>query len=154
MTTMGDRLIFAAAFAGALQAERKGGFVDDKEANPDGYDAWLARTAVAAAEAAVAAVEALYIADEAIGMLEEVAQDTANPEMAAAAHERWTELDCIHHAIEEYRMGDSEGGMACAYACDGVCGGHPECMTCDNNDDDDGADIILVAKGRLGQSDA
>jgi hypothetical protein len=154
---MDDKLIFAAAFAGALQAERKHAFEVTVEDDPDGHDEWLMRTSVVAAVAAVETVDALYIAYRAINQLEVVAQDTAHPEQAAVAHERWVALDWIHHAIEAYREGfeDEDEVEDCEYACDGTCGNSHECMTCEG---DDRAKITqsvaLIKKMRDGQHDA
>lgn len=97
-----EKWIFASAFAGALQEQRKKPFEGDSEDDPMGYDAWLARTAVEAARIASEAAGALRTADIAIGLLEAVAEDTTQPERAAAAHEKWVELDTVHHSIQEY----------------------------------------------------
>ena len=134
--TLDDKLIFAAAFAGALQAARKGGFEGDQES--EDFDRWRMQSALDAANAAGQAVDALAMAEDFIAYMAHKAEGTADPEKAAQATEAAEALAMIGDTIAAFRAGDD--GFDCSVDCpydheDGACGEHPECAVCGEEDD-------------------
>lgn len=132
LMTMDEKLIFAAAFAGALQQGRKGGFDGDPESE-DGVR-WLMSTAVAAAETASETVDALATVEDMIGYIEHAAEGTADSAVVEKARADLETFGLLGETIAAYRAGCDpfeEGFVDCPYDhADGDCGEHPECAVC------------------------
>lgn len=131
-----DKMIYAAAFAGALQAARKGGFEGDPDSAAYGH--WSMQTALDAANAAGQAVDALATAEDFIEYMAHKAEGEADPARAAQAAETAGALAMLGDAIAAFRAEDLESfAVDCPYDHeDGACGEHPECMQCGEEGDD------------------
>jgi hypothetical protein len=127
---MGDKLVFAAAFAAAFAEACR----DYSRGYPEGLPEedvgrWQRAAAFAAAKQAFGATVGLKLAEISAAEQAEAA-DAGSVEATGAV--------LIAKVIEAYRAGfDVEGGVDCDYACDGMCGGAPECMTCEYGEDED-----------------
>lgn len=147
---MGDKLVFAAAFAAAFIEYSK-----DHPAieGPDAIDEanlgrWQREAAFAAAKRAFGVTVGLKLAE--ISAAEQVeAADVGSAEANGAA--------LVAHVIEAYRAGFDAEGVDCPYACDGMCGESPECMTCEYGEDDeevvDPADLSLAEQAVLADAE-
>lgn len=147
---MGDKLIFAAAFAAAFaEACKHYPAIEGSHAIDEAdLGRWKREAAFAAAKQAFGVAIGLKLAE--ISAAEQVeAADEGSEEAKVAT--------LVAHVIEAYRAGFDPEGVDCPYARDGMCGGSPECMTCECGEDDeevvDPADLSLAEQAVLADAE-
>jgi hypothetical protein len=134
----GDKLVYAAAFAGAFATELRHRPEEIDEQDEAALRGWQSAAAVNAARHALGAVIGLKLAEMRLGEMLD-AETLDDEDMMEAVLSEQT--------IASFRAegGDRDADLACPYERDGQCGGAPECATCEHggageadDDQDDG----------------
>jgi hypothetical protein len=130
---LGDKLVYAAAFAGAFAVELRHRPAEINEQDEAALRDWQSLAAVKAARHALGAVIGLKMAETGLGAMLDAETLDAEDMLEAVVNEQM---------IASFRAegGGCDEDLACPYERDGQCGGPLECATCEHGGADEADD--------------